>query len=63
MAKLVLSAGEAVLYQCVVDADRLTIGRDEANSIVVDDPAVSRAQAAIVPVGNDHILEDLARAN
>lgn len=63
MAKLVLSAGESVVYQCFVDDERLTIGRDEDNSIVVDDPAVSRAQAVIVPVGNDHILEDLASAN
>lgn len=63
MAKLVLSAGESVLYQCFVDKQRLTVGRDAANPIVIDDPAVSREHAAIVPVGNDHILEDLESAN
>ena len=59
MAKLVLSAGGAVLYQCFVDRDRLTVGREAHNQIVIDDPSVSREHAAIVPVGNDHILEDL----
>jgi hypothetical protein len=63
MAKLVLSSGESVLYQCIVDRDRLTVGRDRDNAIVVDDPAVSRAQAIVVAVGNDHILEDLDSAN
>ncbi len=63
MAKLVLSAGDAVVYQCVVDRDRVTVGRDRANAIVVDDPAVSRTQAVIVAIGNDHILEDLESAN
>jgi pSer/pThr/pTyr-binding forkhead associated (FHA) protein len=63
MAKLVLSAGGAVLYQCFLDKDRLTIGREAHNQIVIDDPSVSREHAAIVPVGNDHILEDLSSAN
>jgi len=63
MAKLVLSAGDSVLYQCFVDKERLTVGRDATNPIVIDDPAVSREHAAIVPVGNDHILEDLKSAN
>jgi pSer/pThr/pTyr-binding forkhead associated (FHA) protein len=63
MAKLVLSAGGAVLYQCFVDKDRLTVGREAHNQIVIDDPAVSREHAAIVPLGNDHILEDLRSAN
>ena len=31
--------------------------------MVIDDPAVSLAHAVIVPVGNDHILEDLGSAN
>ena len=63
MAKLVLSSGGSVVFQCFVDKDRLGVGRDPTNQIVVDDPSVSRAHAAIVPVGNDHILEDLASAN
>ena len=63
MAKLVLSAGGAVLYQCFVDKERLTVGREAHNQIIIDDPAVSREHAAIVPIGNDHILEDLRSAN
>src|SRR5919106_22245 len=63
MAKLVLSAGGAIVYQCFVDKDRLTVGREAHNQIVIDDPSVSREHAAIVPVGNDHILEDLRSAN
>jgi pSer/pThr/pTyr-binding forkhead associated (FHA) protein len=63
MAKLVLSSGGSVVFQCFVNKDRLGVGRNPANQIVVDDPSVSREHAAIVPVGNDHILEDLASAN
>jgi pSer/pThr/pTyr-binding forkhead associated (FHA) protein len=63
MAKLVLSSDGAVVQQCFVDRERLTIGRDTHNAVVIDDPAVSREHAAIVPVGNDHILEDLGSAN
>ena len=59
MAKLVLSAGGAVVHQCFVDGERLTVGREAHNQIVIDDPAVSREHAAIVAVGNDHVLEDL----
>ena len=64
MAKLVLSAGGAVLLQRFIDAaERLTIGRERYNDIVVDDAAVSREHATITSVGNDHILEDLSSAN
>ena len=63
MAKLVLSAGGSVVFQCFVDKERVGVGRDPTNQIVINDPAVSREHAAIVPVGNDHILEDLASAN
>jgi pSer/pThr/pTyr-binding forkhead associated (FHA) protein len=62
VAKLVLSVGSAVVHQCFVDKLRLTIGRDTTNQIVVDDPTVSREHAAILEVGNDHIVEDLGSA-
>jgi hypothetical protein len=55
MAKLVLSTGGSVVYQCFVGKERLTVGRDLHNQIVIDDPAVSREHAAIVAIGNDHI--------
>jgi predicted component of type VI protein secretion system len=63
MAKLVLSAAGTIVFQCFLDAESLYIGRQTPNQVVIDDPAVSREHAAIVPVGNDHILEDLHSAN
>jgi pSer/pThr/pTyr-binding forkhead associated (FHA) protein len=63
MAKLVLSAGGAVVHQRFVDSERVSVGREPHNAIVVDDPLVSREHAVVVPVGNDHILEDLESAN
>jgi pSer/pThr/pTyr-binding forkhead associated (FHA) protein len=63
MAKLVLSSGGSVVFQCFVGKERLGVGRDPANQIVINDPSVSREHAAIVAVGNDHILEDLGSAN
>ncbi len=62
MAKLVLSSGAAVVNQWFVDQMRVTIGRDVTNQIVIDDPLVSRVHAAILQVGNDHIVEDLDSA-
>ncbi len=59
MAKLVLSKGGSVLYQCFIEKDRIGVGRDTHNHVVVDDPAVGAEHATIVPVGNDHVLEDL----
>lgn len=63
MAKLVVSSEGAVVLQRFVDAGRLTIGRERHNDIVIDDASVSREHAAIVAVGNDHILEDLGSVN
>ncbi len=63
MAKLVLSSGGSVMFQCFIDKERLVVGRDPGNQIVIDDPSVSREHAAIIAVGNDHILEDLGSAN
>ncbi len=57
MAKLVLSKGGSVLYQCFLDKDRVSVGRDAHNQVVVDDPAVAGEHAEIVSIGNDHILE------
>jgi hypothetical protein len=59
LAKLVLSSEGSVLYQCFVDKERLSVGSGVWNQVVIDDPTVRAEHAAIVPVGNDHILEDL----
>ena len=62
MAKLVLSKDGSVLHQCFLDKDRVGIGRAPHNHVVVDDPTVSDEHAEIIPVGNDHIVQDLRTA-
>lgn len=59
MAKLVLSSGGSILFQCFLDQERLSVGRAAHNQVVIDDAAVSGEHAVIVSLGNDHILEDL----
>jgi len=59
MAKLVCSSGGSIVHQCFLDKERLSVGRDPGNQVVIEDPAVAPEHAAITPVGNDHILEDL----
>jgi pSer/pThr/pTyr-binding forkhead associated (FHA) protein len=59
MAKLVLSSEGSVRFQCFLDKERVGVGRDPANQVVIDDPFVGPRHAAIFAVGNDHILEDL----
>jgi pSer/pThr/pTyr-binding forkhead associated (FHA) protein len=62
MAKLVLSSGGTILNQFFIDKDRLTIGRDAGNDVVVDTEAASGVHAAIITIGNDQVIEDLASA-
>ena len=59
MAKLVLSSEGSIVHQCFVDKEVVSIGREAGNALVIDDPDVASRHAAVVPVGNDHILEDL----
>ena len=63
MAKLVLSSGGSILYQCFLDKERLHVGKNPDNQVVIDDPAVSEEHAVIIPVGNDHILENVQSIN
>jgi pSer/pThr/pTyr-binding forkhead associated (FHA) protein len=63
MAKLVLSKDSAVVHQCFLDAERVSIGRLPPAQLIIDDPLVAAEHAAIVAVGNDHILEDLRTAH
>jgi pSer/pThr/pTyr-binding forkhead associated (FHA) protein len=63
MAKLVLSSGGSIVYQCFVDKERLNIGRAPHNQVAIDDPAVGEEHAVIIPVGNDHILQILQSVN
>ena len=63
MAKLVLSAGGSIVHQSFLEQERVNIGREPHNDVVIDDSAVDAEHAVIVPVGNDHILEDRKSAN
>ena len=40
MAKLVLSSGGSILYQCFLDKERVKVGREPRNQVVIDDPAL-----------------------
>lgn len=62
MAKLVLSLHGTVLQQRFIDEACLSIGRDPANDMVIDDPQLGDAHARIVTIGEDNILEDLQSA-
>jgi ABC-type multidrug transport system ATPase subunit/ABC-type multidrug transport system permease subunit len=44
-------------------SDRLTIGRDEANDVVLDDPNVSRFHAEVVKEGDQIEVRDLTSRN
>jgi pSer/pThr/pTyr-binding forkhead associated (FHA) protein len=44
-------------------ASRISIGRDEENSISLDDVMVSRRHAVIQKVKNDYFIEDLGSTN
>lgn len=59
MAKLVLSFQGAIVHQCFVDKDEVGIGTDAGNVMAIEDPSVEARHATVLPVGNDHILEDL----
>lgn len=63
MAKLVLSSGGSMRQQFFIDRERLTIGRASENDVVIGDGMVSNVHAAILSVGNDHIVEDLQSRN
>jgi len=63
MAKLVLSSDGAILFQCFIDKERLSVGKASHNQVVINDPAVSEQHAVVIPVGNDHILQNLQSIN
>jgi predicted component of type VI protein secretion system len=59
MAKLVLSCGGSVLNSYFIEKPRLTIGRDEQNDVVINDPVVASEHAAIITAGADQIIDGL----
>jgi pSer/pThr/pTyr-binding forkhead associated (FHA) protein len=64
MAKLTLKLRSKVIKEIPISADRtLTIGRDQSNDLVLDNPAVSRFHARIIKAQWPFYIEDLDSAN
>jgi pSer/pThr/pTyr-binding forkhead associated (FHA) protein len=62
-AKLILSMDGVLMQECVLEKERMTLGRKPHNDIVIDNLAVSGEHAAIVTILNDSFLEDLDSTN
>ncbi len=62
-AKLILSLEGAVIQECLLNKERMTIGRKAHNDVVINNLAVSGEHAAIITIGNDSFLEDLNSTN
>jgi pSer/pThr/pTyr-binding forkhead associated (FHA) protein len=63
MARLILMFNKQVVKEYPLDREGVTIGRNEDNTIVVDNLAVSGYHARIDLAGKDHILTDLQSTN
>jgi pSer/pThr/pTyr-binding forkhead associated (FHA) protein len=63
MAKLILTFNKRVIKEYSFDREGITIGRDEENTVVIDNLAVSGFHARIDMVGPDYILTDLQSRN
>jgi len=46
-----------------LDQDSYTIGREAGNSIVIEDPQVSRRHASLLRQGNTYLIEDMGSTN
>ncbi len=62
-AKLILSLDGAIIQECPLDKERMTIGRKDDNDIVINNLAVSSHHAAIITIMNDSFMEDLDSTN
>lgn len=63
MAKLILTFNKQVIREYAFDKDSITIGRNEENTIVIDNLAVSGFHARIDKAGSDLLLTDLQSTN
>jgi hypothetical protein len=62
-SRLVMNEGPQPDQTFVLDRDRLTIGRDPNNDIVINDPQVSRQHARIRRQGGLTVIEDMGSTN
>jgi len=63
MGKLVITDNTGVTTDFELEAERVTLGRQSSNDIVLNDKAVSGRHAAIVTILDDSFLEDLDSTN
>jgi pSer/pThr/pTyr-binding forkhead associated (FHA) protein len=63
MAKLILTFNKQVIKEYPFTKDSITMGRQEDNTIVIDNLAVSGYHAKIDKVGGEYILTDLQSTN
>jgi pSer/pThr/pTyr-binding forkhead associated (FHA) protein len=63
MVKLILAFNKQVIKEYAFARDSITIGRQEDNSIVIDNLAVSAYHAKIDKVGGEFILTDFQSTN
>jgi pSer/pThr/pTyr-binding forkhead associated (FHA) protein len=63
MAKLILTFNKKVIREYSLDKGGITIGRNEENSVVIDNLAVSGFHARIDKAGSEYILTDLQSTN
>jgi predicted component of type VI protein secretion system len=63
MAKLILTFNKQVIREYSFDKDSITIGRNDDNTIVIDNLAVSGFHARMDRAGSEYILTDLQSTN
>lgn len=63
MGKLVITDNTGVTTEYTLDKERVTLGRQASNDVVLNDKAVSGRHAAIVTILDDSFLEDLDSTN
>jgi len=63
MAKLILTFNKQVIKEYPFGKDSITMGRQEDNTILIDNLAVSGYHAKIDKVGGEYILTDLQSTN
>src|SRR5512138_2939195 len=61
--QLIMRSGPTPGAAFALEGDQMTIGRDSANEIVINDAEVSRKHARLTFQGGKYVLEDLGSTN
>ncbi|MEI7456098.1 MAG: FHA domain-containing protein [Nitrosomonadales bacterium] len=62
-AKLILSLDGELIEECLLNKERVKIGRKPDNDIVINNLAVSSHHAEVITIGHDSFMEDLDSTN